>query len=122
MNVIRLALILVVACVLAPAAATVSGKVTAGKGGNSNITCRCCAACIPRCRLTWWSLRMHFADGAFLNAVSEAGLASIIVHVGPPLNKSAEMPSYGTTLAKPQIETLIAYIRPVAIRCIGLRV
>ncbi len=65
---------------------------------------------------------MHFADGAFLNAVSEAGLASIIAHVGPPLNKSAEMPSYGTTLAKPQIETLIAYIRPVAIRCIGLRV
>jgi len=65
---------------------------------------------------------MHFADGAFLNAVSEAGLASIIAHVGPPLNKSAEMPSYGTTLAKPQIETLIAYIRPVEIRCIGLRV
>jgi len=118
MNVIRLALILVVACVLAPAA-TMSGKVT---GENLNITCRACATCIPRCRLTWRSLRMHFADGAFLNAVSEAGLASIIAHVGPPLNKSAEMPSYGTTLAKPQIETLIAYIRPVAIRCIGLRV
>jgi len=65
---------------------------------------------------------MRFANGAFLNAVSEAGLASTIAHVGPPLNKSAEMPSYGTTLAKPQIETLIAYIRPVAIRCIGLRV
>jgi len=65
---------------------------------------------------------MHFTKGAFLNAISEGGLGSIIAHVGPPLNKSAEMPSYGTTLAKPQIETLIAYIRPVAIRCIGLRV
>jgi len=65
---------------------------------------------------------MHFADGAFLNAVSEAGLASIIAHVGPPLNKSAEMPPYGATLTKAQIEALIDYTHAVAIRRTDRRV
>jgi mono/diheme cytochrome c family protein len=58
---------------------------------------------------------MHFAEGAFLNAVSEGGLASI-AHGGPPLNKSVEMPPYGATLTKAQIEALIDYTRAVAIR------
>ena len=121
MHVIRRALIFAIAWLLAPAA-TVSGKVTAGKGRNPNMTCRCCATCIPRCRLTWWSLRMHFTKGAFLNAISEGGLGSIITHGGPPLNKSAEMPPYGATLTKAQIEALIDYTRAVAIRRIDRRV
>jgi len=65
---------------------------------------------------------MHFAEGAFLNAVNEGGLASIIAHGGPPLNKSAEMPPYGATLTKAQIEALIDYTRVVAIRRIDRRV
>jgi len=115
MHVIRRALIFAIAWLLAPAA-TVSGKVTAGKGGNPNMTCRCCATCIPRCRLTWRSLRMHFPKGAFLNAISEEGFGSIITHGRPPLNKSAEMPPYGAALTKAQIEALIDYTRAVAIR------
>ena len=65
---------------------------------------------------------MHFAEGAFLNAVNEGGLASIIAHGGLPLNKSAEMPPYGATLMKAQIEALIYYTRAVAIRHTDRRV
>jgi mono/diheme cytochrome c family protein len=55
-----------------------------------------------------------FTDGAFLNNVSDADLAAIISHGGPALNKSAEMPPYGATLNKAEIEALIGYIRAVA--------
>lgn len=55
-----------------------------------------------------------FTDGAFLNNVSEADLSSIIMHGGAALNKSPEMPPYGGTLSKADIEALVAYIRAIA--------
>jgi len=55
-----------------------------------------------------------FTDGDFLNKISEADLSSIITHGGAALNKSAEMPPYGGTLNKADIEALVAYIRAVA--------
>jgi mono/diheme cytochrome c family protein len=55
-----------------------------------------------------------FTDGAFLNNMSDAELANIITHGGPAYNKSAEMPPYGGTLQKSEIEALTAYIRAVA--------
>lgn len=55
-----------------------------------------------------------FTDGAFLNNVSDADLASIVTHGGAALNKSPEMPPYGATLSKGDIEALMAYIRAVA--------
>ena len=55
-----------------------------------------------------------FTDGAFLNNMSDAELANIITHGGPAYNKSAEMPPYGGTLQKSEIEALMAYIRAVA--------
>ena len=55
-----------------------------------------------------------FTDGAFLNNVSDADLTSIITHGGAALNKSPEMPPYGGTLGKADIEALMAYIRAVA--------
>lgn len=55
-----------------------------------------------------------FSDGAFLNNISDLDLANIITHGGPALNKSAEMPPYGATLNKSEIEALLAFIRAVA--------
>jgi mono/diheme cytochrome c family protein len=55
-----------------------------------------------------------FTDGAFLNNMSDAELANIITHGGPAYNKSAEMPPYGSTLQKSEVEALMAYIRAVA--------
>ncbi len=55
-----------------------------------------------------------FTNGAVLNAMSDADLASIIGHGGPALNKSPEMPPYGYTLNKAGLDALIAYIRAVA--------
>jgi len=55
-----------------------------------------------------------FTEGSFLNTLSDADLSSIIAHGGPALNKSAEMPPYGATLHKADIEALIAYIRAVS--------
>jgi mono/diheme cytochrome c family protein len=55
-----------------------------------------------------------FTDGAALNPMSDADLASIVGHGGPALNKSPEMPPYGYTLSKADVEALIAYIRAVA--------
>ena len=55
-----------------------------------------------------------FSDGAFLNKMSDADLASIIQHGGPALGKSAEMPPYGHTLKRAEIDSLAAYIRAVA--------
>ena len=55
-----------------------------------------------------------FTDGVTLNAMSDAGLAAIITHGGPGLNRSPEMPPYGYTLSKSEISALMAYIRAVA--------
>jgi len=55
-----------------------------------------------------------FTDGDFVNKISETDLASIITHGGAALNKSPEMPPYGGTLNKADIEALVAYIRAVA--------
>jgi mono/diheme cytochrome c family protein len=55
-----------------------------------------------------------FTDGAFLNAISDADLTAIITYGGAARNKSAEMPSYGGTLSKTDIEALVAYMRAVA--------
>ena len=55
-----------------------------------------------------------FTDGAFLNNMSDTELSNIITHGGPAYNKSAEMPPYGATLQKSEIDALVAYIRAVA--------
>ena len=55
-----------------------------------------------------------FTEGAVLNTMSDADLVSIIGHGGPALNKSPEMPPYGYTLSKADVDALIAYIRAVA--------
>jgi len=55
-----------------------------------------------------------FTEGSALNAMSDADLASIIGYGGPALNKSPEMPPYGYTLNKADVDALIAYIRAVA--------
>ncbi len=59
--------------------------------------------------------RAHaFTDGATLNPMSDQDLAAIIGHGGRALNKSAEMPPYGNTLTKSDIDALIAYLRTVS--------
>lgn len=55
-----------------------------------------------------------FTEGAVLNAMSDADMAAIIGYGGPGLNKSPEMPPYGYTLSKADVDALIAYIRAVA--------
>jgi mono/diheme cytochrome c family protein len=55
-----------------------------------------------------------FTDGAVLNNMSDADLWNIIARGGPALNKSAEMPPYGATLQKSEIDALVAFIRAVA--------
>jgi mono/diheme cytochrome c family protein len=55
-----------------------------------------------------------FTDGATLNAMSDADLAAIISHGGAALGKSAEMPPYGDTLTKPEIDALIGLLRALA--------
>jgi len=55
-----------------------------------------------------------FTEGVALNAISDADLAAIISYGGPALNKSPEMPPYGYTLNKADVDALIAYIRAVA--------
>jgi mono/diheme cytochrome c family protein len=55
-----------------------------------------------------------FTEGSFLNTLSDADLSSIIAHGGPALNRSPEMPPYGATLHKADVEALIAYIRAVS--------
>ncbi len=55
-----------------------------------------------------------FSDGNTLNGMSQADLQAIIQHGGPALGKSAEMPPYGATLAKADVDALAAYIRAVA--------
>ncbi len=55
-----------------------------------------------------------FTDGDYLNKMSDDDLTAIITHGGPALNKSPQMPPYGYTLSKPEIQALLAFIRAVA--------
>ena len=55
-----------------------------------------------------------FNEGDTLNAMSDDDLTAIISHGGPALNKSAEMPPFGYTLSKSDIQALISYIRAVS--------
>jgi len=55
-----------------------------------------------------------FSEGDTLNKMSDDDLMAIISHGGPALNKSPEMPSFGYTLSKSEIQALISYIRAVA--------
>jgi mono/diheme cytochrome c family protein len=54
------------------------------------------------------------ADGATLNPISDANLVALISHGGPGLGRSPEMPPYGSTLSKTDIDAIVAYIRAVA--------
>jgi len=53
-------------------------------------------------------------DGTTLNSMKDADLLAVISHGGPALGKSAEMPPYGHTLSKSDLQALVAYIRAVA--------
>jgi hypothetical protein len=53
-------------------------------------------------------------DGDSLNKMSDDDLTAIISHGGPALNKSPQMPPYGYTLGKSDIQALLAYIRAVS--------
>jgi len=55
-----------------------------------------------------------FSEGETLNKMSDADLVAIISHGGPALNKSPEMPPFGYTLSKSDIQALTSYIRAVA--------
>ena len=55
-----------------------------------------------------------FTDGDYLDKMSDADLTAIISHGGPALNKSPQMPPYGYTLGRPEIQALLAYIRAIA--------
>ncbi len=55
-----------------------------------------------------------FTEGDALNKMSEADLIAVISHGGPALNRSPEMPAFGYTLSKNEIQALISYIRAVA--------
>lgn len=55
-----------------------------------------------------------FSEGDTLNKMSDADLMAIIGHGGPALSKSPEMPPFGYTLSKSDIQALISYIRAVA--------
>lgn len=53
-------------------------------------------------------------DGDTLNKMSDDELIAIIAHGGPALNRSAEMPAYGYTLTKSDIQALLAFMRAVS--------
>ena len=55
-----------------------------------------------------------FTEGDTLNKLSDDDLAAIITHGGAALNKSPEMPPFGFTLSKSDVQALVAYIRAVA--------
>ncbi len=55
-----------------------------------------------------------FSEGDALNKLSDDDLMSIISHGGPALSRSAEMPPWGYTLSKSDIQALIAYVRAVS--------
>lgn len=55
-----------------------------------------------------------FTDGDTLNKYNDNDLAGIISHGGPALGKAAEMPPYGDTLSKTDVQALAAYIRAIS--------
>ena len=55
-----------------------------------------------------------FSEGDALNKLSDADLTAIISQGGPALGRSAEMPPWGYTLSKSDIQALVAYIRAVS--------
>jgi mono/diheme cytochrome c family protein len=55
-----------------------------------------------------------FTDCAALNKLSDSDLIAIITHGGPALSRSPQMPPYGYTLSKNEIQALTSYIRAVA--------
>ncbi len=55
-----------------------------------------------------------FTEGDALNKLSDGDLEAIISHGGPALGRSPEMPPWGYTLSKSDIQALIAYIRAVS--------
>jgi len=55
-----------------------------------------------------------FSDGDFLNRMSDDDLTAVITHGGAALNKSPQMPPYGFTLSKSDIQALLAYVRAVS--------
>jgi len=55
-----------------------------------------------------------FSEGDTLNKMSDTDLVAIISHGGPALSRSPEMPAFGYTLSKSDIQALISYIRAVA--------
>ncbi len=55
-----------------------------------------------------------FTEGDTLNKLSDADLEAIISHGGPALGRSPEMPPWGYTLSKSDIQALVAYIRAVS--------
>ena len=56
----------------------------------------------------------QFTDGATLNRLSDADLTNMIVHGGPALGKSPQMPAYGATLKPTEIKAMVSYIRTIA--------
>jgi mono/diheme cytochrome c family protein len=55
-----------------------------------------------------------FGEGDALNKLSDSDLQAVIGHGGQSMNMSALMPPFGSTLSKPELQALIAYIRLVA--------
>ena len=55
-----------------------------------------------------------FTEGDYLNKMSDDDLGAIVSHGGPALNKSAQMPPYGYTLGRSEIQAILAYIRAIA--------
>jgi hypothetical protein len=54
-----------------------------------------------------------FSDGEALNRFTDADLASIVTHGGAALNRSPQMPPFGFTVSKTDIEAVVAYIRAI---------
>ncbi len=52
-------------------------------------------------------------DGEALNRLADADLLAIIGHGGPALNRSPQMPPYGYTLGKTELQALVAYLRAI---------
>ncbi|MBZ5521578.1 MAG: c-type cytochrome [Acidobacteriia bacterium] len=55
-----------------------------------------------------------FADGVFLNNLSDADLLAITTRGGVAQAKSAAMPPFGGTLTDKQIKAVVAYMRAIA--------
>jgi len=53
-------------------------------------------------------------DGDTLNKLTDDELISIMTHGGPALNRSAEMPAYGYTLSRTEIQAVLAFLRAVS--------